>query len=402
MNTRPAMAIWMVLFVLIFTACTQTKDSIYQNIPSLDDMPGEWVSADTVDMEPSIRNFRGQALTNRDINSVSWFASAPYSGGYHTGRLRINGETPEVSDFRWQAWQALRKVEWKQWKLESSTRMPISKDGVMWEITITNQSNEERALDLELDMIGFISNYENEEWQWWYPYPKMDGQTTTRDEEVENVRKYFNEDFTSIETVATELVGGKPQQVKKTLRWSSDEEILQSDKYSSSMNGQVVLVQDQETSAQTVFRIADSGWDYELFNSGAVARKSIKLEARQSYTLRYLMLTGDDHAQLISNAEQQAANFSSEFKRIEEEWKSRWEQIFRPENELLSGAFPVLETEDSLAKRVYYTGPLTMLYLMNTNLPQHEKVFITGGPRWGGIHYFFLGYHRVVYVVGGG
>jgi hypothetical protein len=345
-------------------------------------MPGEWVSADTADMEPSIRNFRGQALTNRDINSVSWFVAAPYSGGYHTGRLRINGQTPEVDAFRWQAWQALRMAEWNNIELSSSTRMPIGNDGIMWEITITNNSEESKELDLELDMIGFNSQYGGE-WQWWYPYPKMDGKTTNRDEEVENTRTYFNEDFNSIETIATELVGGKPQQKEVTLTWPTDQEILESSKYSAEIVNDVVAVTDSETKAYTTFKIKDTGWETDIYNSGGMAKKSINLAPGGSYTLKYIMTVNGDKTQAIEDAHSLADNFDAQFLRIEEDWKSRWQQIFKPDNEILSGAFPVLATDDSLAKSVYYTGPLTMLYLMNENLSQHEKVFLTGGPRWG-------------------
>ncbi len=382
---------WLIIFgtcgIALLSGCTQS-DEIYQNIPPLDNMPGEWVSADTADMEPSIRNFRGQALTNRDINSVSWFVSAPYSGGYHTGRLRINGATPEVHSFRWQAWQALRVAEWEGWKLKSSTRMPIEKDGILWEISITNTENESRELSLELDMIGFNSSYGGE-WQWWYPYPKMDGKTTNRDEEIENVRTYFNADFNSIKTKTTELIGGKPQQKDVTLSWPTDQDILKAKKYDTMLEDEIVLIRDSETSAKTAFKIADDSWDYSKFNSGATARKSIQVKAGETYVLQYVMLVNSDENQLKKDISSVSNSFSTEFRRIEEEWKSRWQQIFKPDNALLSGAFPVLATDDSLAKRVYYTGPLTMLYLMNENLPQHDRVFLTGGPRWGASITFF-------------
>lgn len=386
---QPDRILFLGLFIVfMISGCQSTPKDIYSNIPSLDEMPGEWVSADTADMEPSIRNFRGQALTNRDINSVSWFVSAPYSGGYHTGRLRINGETPEVSSFRWQAWQALRKAEWNGLELESSTRMPIDKDGLMWEITITNTSDNSQNLDLELDMIGFNSQYGGE-WQWWYPYPKMDGKTTNRDEEVENIRTYFNKDFNSLETTATELVNGKPQQKQVTLTWPTDREILESDKYLSALRENTLLVNDRETSAKTAFQITDLEWEYEVFNSGATARKSVTLNPGESHTIQYAMTVASDEKEVAENVSELVHDFDEEFQKIEEEWRTRWKDIFHPGNQWLSGAFPVLETADSLAKRVYYTGPLTMLYLMNTNLPQHEKVFLTGGPRWGASITFF-------------
>lgn len=47
------------------------------NVPTIDEVSGIWMASDTMAIEPSIRNFRGQALLNRDMTSVSWFVSAP-------------------------------------------------------------------------------------------------------------------------------------------------------------------------------------------------------------------------------------------------------------------------------------------------------------------------------------
>ena len=67
-----------ICLLLVISSCknkSQEMKDIYDNIPSLEKVSGIWVSADTAAMEPSIRNFRGVALTNRDLTSVSWFNS---------------------------------------------------------------------------------------------------------------------------------------------------------------------------------------------------------------------------------------------------------------------------------------------------------------------------------------
>jgi hypothetical protein len=90
---------WLLLIVIlavILSSCKNnlpTEVNMDNSVPSLDYVSGVWVSADTIAMEPSIRNFHGQALLNRDMTSISWFVSAPYSGGHHTGTLKINGKT---------------------------------------------------------------------------------------------------------------------------------------------------------------------------------------------------------------------------------------------------------------------------------------------------------------------
>jgi len=101
------------------------------------------------------------------------------------------------------------------------------------------------------------------------------------------------------------------------------------------------------------------------------------------------MSYGDNKDEIDGKISNWADNFDAEFASIPISWNQQWQKIFKPGNDLISGCFPILETNDSLAKKVYYTSPLTMLYLTNTNLPQHKKVFLTGGPRWGASITFF-------------
>lgn len=380
----------MIISSLVITACNNKNktNDIYNNIPSLEELSGVWVSADTAVMEPSIRNFHGQALANRDLTSISWFVSAPYSGGYHTGTLKINGKTPKISNFRWQPYQALRKGEIDNFSILSSTRMLFEKEAVMWQIEITNKDTVNRNLRLDLDMIGFNSKYDGD-WQWWYPYPKMNGKTTLRDEEVENVREYIGTGITEKEGVDYLLINGKPTPQKTIMTWPTDEEILNSQKYTAKIKNDNIIIFDTETEAITAFNIVTPADSVIVKNSGGTAMWNLNLEAGESKIIKYIMTYGDNYEILDNNLNQWSQNFTTYFEGIKTSWENKWEQIFKPGNELISGCFPILETDDSLAKKVYYTSPLTMLYLINTNLPEHKMVFLTGGPRWGASITFF-------------
>ena len=62
------------LAFLLLVSCRQEaeqKANLERNIPTLEKLSGKWVSVDTVDMEPSLRNFRAQALTNKDMTSLN-------------------------------------------------------------------------------------------------------------------------------------------------------------------------------------------------------------------------------------------------------------------------------------------------------------------------------------------
>ena len=370
-------------------SCNSTREEAIKNsIPCLDEVSGVWMSADTADMEPSIRNFRGQALLNRDMTSISWFVSAPYSGGYHTGVLRIDDQAPRVSMFRWLPHQAIRKGELDKWKLFSTVKMVPDEDAIMWQVDIVNDSSVARELNLTLDLIGFISKYSGD-WQWWYPYPKLDGATTIRDEEVENVRKNIGLRKNTSNEKVIELIDGKPTPTNKIASWPSDEDILSSEKYSARIEDDILIISDTETEAFTSFRIIQKPDQLDLKNSGGTASWSMELKANEGTTISFLMSYGDNEQELLKKTSEFTSGFDSIFASIPGVWEERWSSLFKPDNEIISGCFPVLETDDEKAKKVYYTGPLTMLYLMNTNLPEHEKVFLTGGPRWGASTTFF-------------
>ena len=372
---------------VLLSSCTTSNRVSVPLYPSLDKISGIWVSADTMAMEPSLRNFRGQAVCNRDMTSISWLASAPYSGGYHTGILKINGEVPMASMFRWQPYQALRKTQWKGLELYSSTRMLPDEDGLLWRIEITNATNEIKQVDVAIDVIGFVSKYEGD-WQWWYPFPKMDGMVTKRDEEVEVVRKNIGLKNYTDSLVIDELVEGKPTGRKSAVKFPTDNDIMNSPKYNSVGTRESVIINDHETPAVSGFIFKSKPDSLYTFNSGGTGIWKLTLKPGEKKTIEYAMGYGDDSKRLQTNLTNLATNFDQKFDGVKKIWEDRWHRMFEP-GQILSASFPILTTADTVASRVYYTGPLTMLYLMNTNLPQHKRVILTGGPKWGATISFF-------------
>lgn len=378
------------IVMLATTACRKAplKSDPASFVPSIEDLSGEWVSADTVAMEPSLRNFRGQALVNRDVTSISWFASAPYSGGYHTGVMKINGQVPMVSSFRWQPWQALRKSVIDGFNVLSSTRMIAEQNGIMWRVEITNETNETKQLNIDLDMIGFISKYGGD-WAWWYPFPKMDGKVTKRDDEVESVRKFIGKDYAGKEVMIEELIEGKPTGKMIPIKLPTDQDILNCPKYKSQIENGVLYITDNETEAITAFALVNKPDSLSPRNSGGSANWKFELKPGETKTIEYCMAFGDNKENVKKELADFIGNFNKWFDGTKQMWETRWKKLFTPNNDLVSGCFPTLETTDKKIAKVYYTGPLTMLYMLHTNLPEHKRVFLTGGPKWGASVVFF-------------
>ena len=376
----------------VFNSYAQlSKRSIQNNVPSLESVSGVWINADTLGIEPSVRNFRAQALLNRDMASIGWFASAPYSGGYHTGVLRVNGKAPLAQLYRWYPWQALRKATEPTYKIASAVRMIPDNNGMMWEITITNSTAKAQQYHIEQDLIGFISHYPKDTWSWPYPYPNLKGKTVARDDEIVNVINNVGADPQDVKAVAAEpnKPGFDSTKVVKAV-WPSDDEILSAAKYHiiSSTNNQLIIA-DNETDALTGFRLMDTPDKLVPQNSGGKAYWSISLKPGESKKIRFLMAWADNESDLTANLNKWANTFDETFASVETTWKSRWQQMFKPHNQLISGCFPVLATKDRAVSKVYYAGPLTLLYLMDNNLPAHKRVYLTGGPRWGASITFF-------------
>ncbi len=369
----------------------QTLQKTNPDIPTLEEVSGIWVNADTVTMTPSLRNFRAQALLNLDMVSVSWFASAPYSGGYHTGVMRINGKSPRAQLFRWYPWQALRKVSQPTYDMATTTKAIPEKNGIMWEITITNTTNKTQKYAIEQDLIGFISHYSKEQWPWAYPYPTLKGKTNERSDEIVNVVANIGLQKHELKAVTAEPMDANFDSTKviKAI-WPSDEEILNSQKYKIISSGKHRLViADTETDALVGFSLIDIPTKLTTKNSGGTAYWNVSLKPGANKKIRSFMTWDNKQSEIDNNLENWTNTFDQTFADVEIPWKNRWQQLFQPNNELFSGCFPVLKSNDKKVNKVYYTGPLTLLTLLNTNLPVHKNPILTGGPRWGATVNFF-------------
>ena len=236
------------LFGGVCRAQHRNSGSIYANVPKLIDVSGVWVNADTVDTEPTLRNFRGQGIVNRDMTSMSWFASAPYSGGYHTGVIKINGKAPRAQQMRWLPWEALRKSTSATYKIESSVRMVPDNDAIMWQVKLTNITARQQHYNITQDLIGFISRYDKDIWAYPYPYPTLKGKHTTRDDEIVNVTNN-----TGLEPGNFKITKSTPNEPgmkdnNNAVTWPMDDEILNCPKYKViKKTANELLVADTET-----------------------------------------------------------------------------------------------------------------------------------------------------------
>ncbi|MEV7391618.1 hypothetical protein [Streptomyces sp. NPDC091215] len=129
-------------------------------VPDLDDVAGHWVGSDEIAHLPSLRNQQGQAHVNHDLTSLSWLAAPPFTFGYHTGELHLNGTVPAAQRFLWKPWGVLREHRGDGLLLTTDTRMALSRDLLLWRIVVTNESSEARTVEVAQDLFAMAAHAE--------------------------------------------------------------------------------------------------------------------------------------------------------------------------------------------------------------------------------------------------
>lgn len=139
-------------------------------VPELDDVAGFWVDADDLAHTPSLRNQWGQGHVNHDLTSMSWLAAPPYTFGYHTGVLRVDGSVPQARRFRWKPWGVQRTGDVGELAILTDTRMALRADQLLWRIEVTNTGSEPVHTEVSQDLFAMVAHTEIG-WGWLYDVP---------------------------------------------------------------------------------------------------------------------------------------------------------------------------------------------------------------------------------------
>ena len=131
--------------------------SLPSGVPSLDNLASDWKNRAELEQYPSIHNFRSELLVNRDFASVSWLASPPFSQGFHSGVLRLNGKVPVAEKFRWYPYQSVRAGTADGLAITTVNRMVFDDRGVLWRISLSNTQPKQVTAQVGIDLIDAIS-----------------------------------------------------------------------------------------------------------------------------------------------------------------------------------------------------------------------------------------------------
>ncbi|MGW2054369.1 laminin G domain-containing protein [Streptomyces sp. NPDC001840] len=167
-------------------------------VPALDDLAGEWTGRAELNHLPSLRNQWGQGHVNGDLTSLSWLAFPPYSGGYHTGALRIDGSVPAAERLRWAPWGVQRAAAAGGLAVTTEVRMGYERSRLLWRLALRNTTTEPVTTVVEQELLAPFAHSEVD-WGWLYGTPWNDG---------------HHHDYFTTERIREEAVADRPRQVQ--------------------------------------------------------------------------------------------------------------------------------------------------------------------------------------------
>ncbi|WP_329110930.1 hypothetical protein OG792_17690 [Micromonospora sp. NBC_01699] len=156
------------------TCRTLDDDDRPPGVPDLNEVAGEWVDAHELAHLPSLRNQHGQGHVNHDLTSLSWLAAPPYSFGYHTGVLRLDGVVPDAQRFRWKPWGVQREHRGAGVSVRTDTRMALSRNLLLWRVEVTNEQAVPATYEVSQDLFALLTATEVG-WGWLYDVPWTNG-----------------------------------------------------------------------------------------------------------------------------------------------------------------------------------------------------------------------------------
>lgn len=140
--------------------------SVSRSLPSLDELGTEWLNCSELAHMPSMHNFHDMAACAPDLVGVNFLpghrlykASGPRWFVYNTlplCRMAIDGQSPEATDCRWYAYQAVRRATVNDLEVVSTNRLASEANAVLWRVRLRNRSNLAKTIKLSIFCEGSL------------------------------------------------------------------------------------------------------------------------------------------------------------------------------------------------------------------------------------------------------
>jgi hypothetical protein len=137
------------------------------DVPSLDEMAGNWLPMKDVANPPDVNNFHDMLLVNRDLTSFfcnpdDWlwgWADEKFQAGYPLVKLTVNGKEYPATECRWYPYSTLRRnTNCAGFVVQTDTRMIDEQRAVLVRIQISNPAATKTNVELTLSVPGILTD----------------------------------------------------------------------------------------------------------------------------------------------------------------------------------------------------------------------------------------------------
>ncbi len=301
------------------------------DIPSADDLAGNWVSFADVHAQPAVSSTRGACQVGTDMLSVEYLCFPPFSQGPQgSGVLTVDGQVLRAAEYRWYPYQVIRRCHtWDgTFEIQSSVRLGYAENIVLYRLSCRNLGTKAANIQLAVNPLGVIRQF-NETWQWAPPRPQNPAD--------------FKAEWTAPGLLCTS---------------------------------------DSQSPAVTAFAIVHHSLHQAAVKQNlADVTRDRSVPAGQSKTVDMVMAVGDDRDAVCRLAAHTAAEFEHAFRACKNEWQKIFNASFTPGNAVFSGHLPILRTNDAAVRRCYYSSIASLLCSLRTCFPGIKRAYVTGAPQ---------------------
>lgn len=295
------------------------------NVPSLDELAGNWEIASNLLSLPALNNELGSGKASRDAVGIGDLSFPPITMTGNTGSLSVDDRPPELERTRWFAYQVLRQADSGDIGIETVVRMPYDRPGLLFHIVLKNNGPAPRTFELKLDLAAATSRHTH--WAW-----------------------------------------GVPRDRDAPERFSA----------SAEGHGRLLLFSDAPDRLANCFSFEQK--PDELSAGARSALWRLTLRPGGATTINYALAIGEDDKGVEALAREWAKHFDSAFDRVPADWQARFEAMFTPHNPYFSGSLPALVSPDRALRRVYYMSAVSLLSVLRTGFPVAPRVYVSNTP----------------------
>lgn len=284
-------------------------------IPKVDDLKSSPMTHRFGDCfnPPGLTNFLGVVQTVVDLTGLRCLNFPPFgTSDTVSGTFVINGRHfPSLGipvTFIWYPDRIVREAEFKGFHFQSITALALGKTAAVTNITIKNQSNKTREIEIGLDVQGHITK-SMDSWAAFLP----------------------------------------PQESKNVAKMDYPRNAV----FFRAEQSHAVLVQGTYPRAEVTSKC---GFRYTL--------QLVPGEARQ---ISYVSAIAETEEEASVTYDSLIHDVTGELHRVRSDWNAELRAIFTPGNNRYAGHLPELETSDEDIRKLYWMGALGVIYFRRDN-----------------------------------